>query len=269
MKIYKSILFAVTVMFCLKPSHSQDQANRGFGRISPGYQSFYYVRKQLPFYLVDNQGRNAAEILIYVKALPGQVVRHELQGTTQYDHDVPLHVIVHNLTQDCRVSVEWLDFDFREDGQASSRGLGTPPGANPNSSVPAGGSYTHIFRYKSVKTFKDGKTVLNEVLPALALDCHTDVNTETQASHGQSLAKQRNGNLTALSPADEVAKLLPGNLTVRGTERGSIIYKSIHIDHCVLVAEGTRLAYEFGLGNREPSRDFKDVLNLARIYLVG
>lgn len=152
-------------------SAQNSETQRGFGKISPGYQSFYYVRKQMPFYLVDNQGRNAAEILVYVKSAPGEVIQHKIVGTTQNDLKVPLKVVVTNMTRDCAVSVEWLAFDFREDGEPSSKVMGTPPGANPNTTVPAGGTYVHTFHFAAVTTFKNGKPVLNEVLPSMTLQC--------------------------------------------------------------------------------------------------
>jgi hypothetical protein len=67
--------------------------------------------------------------------------------------------------------VLWPDFLFREDGQPSSRGLGSPPGAHPETQIPAGEIYVHIFHPDSITIYHNHVSVLNEVRPMLVLQC--------------------------------------------------------------------------------------------------
>ena len=174
--LISALILAATVSVNLSAWGQSTAQNRGLGKVTPEYVSWYHSRVKTPIYLVDNQGRNAARILIYTWAPPGApVTQHVVRGNEQFDKDVKLKIIVDNLTTNCKVDVNWLAFLFREDGQPSPVGLNAPPGADPDTSVAAGQSYVHIFTFTEVKTYVNrGTPVLHEVKPEIVLQCSAD-----------------------------------------------------------------------------------------------
>lgn len=108
-------------------------------------------------------------MLVYVPT--GYPKKRVVRGTRQYDENVPVVVSVSNLNPDYKVAINWLAFLFRENGTPSPTMLDPPPGSHPDTIVGARQTYSHIFHFKSVLTYKSGTAVVNEVNPAVYLQC--------------------------------------------------------------------------------------------------
>jgi cytochrome oxidase Cu insertion factor (SCO1/SenC/PrrC family) len=64
--------------------------NRGFGRLTPEWQSFYHDRNRHPFTLIDNQGQRVATAEMWVTDSPNMKIR--IAGKTQYQEGALLQI---------------------------------------------------------------------------------------------------------------------------------------------------------------------------------